>query len=142
MSLAHGNDLSLHSAVHDVPETLINHERRLPMVTSVLVRLRNNPRGGIRDALRGRDEIRQWKRRAGRSETYQVEHFPSLNERVEAIHHLFDGGLPIPPVDVENIDIRRPEVLQACLQAEMHRLDIVPRVHHLLSDVVVPAHVI
>ena len=142
MGLAHGNDLSLHSAVHDVPETLINHERRLPMITSVLVRLRNNPRGGIRDALRSRDEMKQWKRRAGRFGAYQVKHFSLLNEHVEAIHHFFDGGLPVPPVDVENIDIRRPEVLQACLQAEMHRLEIVPRVHHLLSDVVFPAHVI
>ena len=41
-------------------------------------------------------------------DTYQIEHFSLLNERVEAVHHFLDGSLPVPPVHVKNVDVRRP----------------------------------
>lgn len=43
MSLAHRNYLSLEGAIHDIPRALVNHERRLTMITSVLIRLSNYP---------------------------------------------------------------------------------------------------
>lgn len=141
MSLAHGDNVPFDSAIHDVPETLINDEWRLPMITSVLVCLGHDPRGGIRDTLESCNAVRPRVHR-GRAETYQIEHFSLLNERVETIHHFFDRGLPVPPVDVEDIDIRRPELFQACFQADMHRFDAVPRVQHLLLELVVPAYII
>lgn len=65
---------------------------------------------------------------------YQIEHFSLLNERVEAIHHFLDGSLPVPPVDVENVDVRGSQLFQTCFYADMHRLDIVAGIEDLLLD--------
>lgn len=69
---------------------------------------------------------------------YQIEHFSALDECVEGVHHFFDGGLPVPPMEVENVDIRRPEPFQACLEAEMHRFDAVSGIQHLVADIAIP----
>ena len=75
-------------------------------------------------------------------DTYQIEHFSLLNERVEAVHHFLDGSLPVPPVHVKNVDVRRPQLLQAGFYAEVHRLGVVSGVEDLLFDPSLRAHVV
>lgn len=47
----HGDDVALKGAVHDVPRALVDDEGRLAVVFGVLVGLRDDPCGCIRDAL-------------------------------------------------------------------------------------------
>ena len=75
-------------------------------------------------------------------DTYQVEHLSLLNERVKAVHHLFDASLPIPPVDIEDVDVRRPQFLQARFDTHVHRFHAVSRVQHLLLHGSLPLHII
>ena len=133
MGLAHGNDISLKRALHNIPLTLINHKRCLAVITSVLVCLRYHPCRGIRNTLEVErfGEIRNIE---DIFDAYQIEHFSLLNEYVEAIHHFLDRSLPVPPVDVENINVCRSQFLQAGFHANMHRLDIVSRIEDLLLD--------
>ena len=51
MGLAHRDDIPFERAFHYIPETLIDHERRLAVIASVLVCLGNHPSGSIRNAL-------------------------------------------------------------------------------------------
>ena len=51
MGLAHGNDVSLKRAIHDIPEALVDHKRGSTVIPSVLIRLRNYPCRSIRDTL-------------------------------------------------------------------------------------------
>ena len=133
MGLAHGNDISLKRALHNIPLTLINHKRCLAVITSVLVCLRYHPCRGIRNTLEVErfGEIRNIE---DIFDAYQIEHFSLLNEYVEAIHHFLDRSLPVPPVDVENINVCRSQFLQAGFHANMHRFDIVSCIEDLLLD--------
>lgn len=54
MSLAHWDDIAFERAFHDIPLALIDHERRLSMITGVLVRLGYNPCRSIRNTLGSR----------------------------------------------------------------------------------------
>ena len=59
---------------------------------------------------------------------------------MKAIHHFLDGSLPIPPVDVENVDVCSSQLLQAGFYTNMHRLDIVSGIEDLLLDPSLCAH--
>jgi len=48
----HGNDIPLKRPVRYAPLALIDNERRLSVRARILIRLRNNPSGSIRHALR------------------------------------------------------------------------------------------
>ena len=41
-------------------------------------------------------------------DAYQVEYLSLLHEGVKAIHHFFNGSFPVPPVNVEDVDVRSP----------------------------------
>ena len=45
----HRDNLAFEIPLHGIPKTLINHERCLPMISGILVRLRYNPSGCIRN---------------------------------------------------------------------------------------------
>ena len=64
---------------------------------------------------------------------YQIKHF-SLNDQImKRIHDLLDRGGPIPPVHVQDIDIRRAQFLKGCLDGDVERLCVIPGVIHLVS---------
>ena len=42
-----------------------------------------------------------------------------LNENVERVHDLFDGGGVVPPVHVENVDIGRAKLLERSFHGEV-----------------------
>lgn len=50
---SHRNDIALEVAVHDVPSALVDNEWCQSMVSGVLICFRNDPRRGIRYALKG-----------------------------------------------------------------------------------------
>ena len=133
MNLAHWDDIPFERAFHDVPLTLIDHKRRLSLITGVLVGLGHNPCGGIRNSL-GNRTIQSIANGQEILSTHQVQYLASLDECVKAIHHFLDGSHAIPQVGVENVDVRSPEFLQAGLDTDMHRFHIVSGKHCLLLD--------
>lgn len=141
MGLTHWDDLSLERTFHDVPETLIYYERCFAMIASVLVRLRNHPRWRIRDALQ-ENKIIQQTIVTTILNAYLIKYFSLLNEDVEAVHDFLDGCLPIPPMDVEDINVRSLQFLQAGFHAEVHRFHIVSCIHSFLLDPRLSTHVI
>ena len=52
---------------------------------------------------------------------------------MKRVHYLFDRGGPIPPVHVQNVDIRGAELLKGCLDGDVERLCVIPGVIHLVS---------
>ena len=52
MSPAHRDDVSFERAFDDVPLTLVDDERRLAMITGVLIRLGHDPCRGIGNTLK------------------------------------------------------------------------------------------
>lgn len=57
---------------------------------------------------------------------------------MQAVHELLDGRGPVPPMDVEDVDVRRAELLQASLDTEFHGLGAVAQQVRLLLDVRLP----
>ena len=56
---------------------------------------------------------------------------------VKAVHDLLDTRGIVPPVDVEDVYIRRPQLLERVLDRDVHRFDIVSDIVHLLPYVFV-----
>ena len=54
---------------------------------------------------------------------------------MQSIHHLFDRSIPIPPVDVKNVNIRCAQFLQAGFNADPHWLQIISNVIGLDGDI-------
>jgi hypothetical protein len=54
---------------------------------------------------------------------------------VKIVHDLLDGRLEIPYVSIQDIDVRRTELLQAGLDAEMQRLGIIAVIIDFVSDI-------
>ena len=96
----------------------------------------------------------------GEERTYEVEHFAGHDEGMEPVHDLFDAGLVVPlskmyermcwkqtqyarwvadPVEVQNVDVGRPQLLEGRLEREVERLHVVPDVRRVLLDVRLPA---
>ena len=53
---------------------------------------------------------------------------------MQVVHDLFDGRLVIPYVNIENVDVRCAELLQASVETEAHRLDAVAMIVNFLFD--------
>lgn len=75
------------------------------MRLGVHLRLRDDPRGRVRDA--------------------EVEHFARLHELVQALHHLLDRRHVIPKVHVENVNVVRLQQLQRALNRVAQTLCVV-----------------
>lgn len=71
--------------------------------------------------------------------TYQIQDFPGSDEIVQAVHHFFDRGTPVPPVHVEDVDVRRAQLHQASLDAEVHAFEIIASEVSFDLDIVVTA---
>lgn len=56
---------------------------------------------------------------------------------MESPHELLNTGGVVPIVDVEQVDVRRPQFLERRLDIEVERLRIVATIEHLLRDLVV-----
>ena len=57
---------------------------------------------------------------------------------MQAVHDLFDGCMQVPVVEVQDVDIRRPQLLKARLNAELEILEVVTNVVHALLERLVP----
>jgi hypothetical protein len=54
---------------------------------------------------------------------------------VKIVHDLLDGRLEIPYMSIQDIDVRRTELLQAGLDAEVQRLGIIAVIIDFVSDI-------
>jgi hypothetical protein len=52
---------------------------------------------------------------------------------MKRVHDLFDRGGPIPPVHVQDINIRSAQFLEGCLDGDVEGLCVIPRVVHLVG---------
>lgn len=71
--------------------------------------------------------------------TNQVQDFACEDEVVETVHDFLDGAAPVPPMHIKNIDIRRAQLLQACVDANTQALEAVANVICLDGDRVISA---
>ena len=120
---AHGQDLALEIAVDDAPLALVNHERGLVREAGVRVGLCDDPCGGVRDALQ--ILLSLYLQTRAQNATHQIQDFALHDEVVQAVHNLFDARVIIPPVQVEDVDVVRAQLLQRAVQGHIHRLEIV-----------------
>ena len=102
LGVAHGDDVALKVPLRRRPPALIDDELAQPVVARVLVGLADDPRGRVADA--------------------EVEDLAGADEVVERLHELGDGGGEVPPVDVQQIDIVGPQLLEAVAHGEVQRL--------------------
>ena len=65
---------------------------------------------------------------------YQIKHFPLDDQIMKRVHDLFDRGGPIPPVHVQDIDIRGAQLLEGCLYGDVEGLCVISGVIHLVGD--------
>ena len=54
---------------------------------------------------------------------------------MKIVHDLLDGRLEIPYMSIQDIDVRRTELLQAGLDAEVQRLGIISVIIDFVSDI-------
>ena len=76
------------------------------------------------------------------SGAHQVEYFALHDEVVQAVHDFRDGRLPVPPMEVKDIDIVRSEVLETVCNAEVHGFGVVAEVGGFVGDGVIAARVV
>ena len=57
---------------------------------------------------------------------------------MESMHELRDAGVPVPEMDIIQVDVSRPELFQRGLDVEVERLRAGASVEDLLLDRVVP----
>ena len=70
-------------------------------------------------------------------QTYKIKDFSSKNKRVQSVHDFFDRRVPVPPMHVQYVDVRCAKLFQTLIYADMHRLDTVSGVVHVLFNRVV-----
>lgn len=102
---AHGQDIAFEVPLRGVPLALVDAEGREGVIASVLVGLADDPRRSVADA--------------------EVDDFPSGDHVVQRLHELGDGGCEVPPMDIEQINVVRLQLLQACLERDLQALCVV-----------------
>jgi hypothetical protein len=55
---------------------------------------------------------------------------------MKRVHDLLDRSCPIPPVHVQDIDIRGAQFLEGCLDGDVEGLCVIPAVIHLVGGYV------
>jgi hypothetical protein len=68
-------------------------------------------------------------RNAGR----QIKHFSLDDQVMKRVHDLLDRGGPIPPVHVQDIDIRGAQFLEERLDGDVEGLCVIPAVIHVVG---------
>jgi hypothetical protein len=111
------------------------------VVLGILICLGNDPSGSIRNTL-GAANDKTWEKRGQRREkAYEVKNLSLEDECVKGRYDLLDGGAIIPPVHVEDVDIRGTELLEGFFHGQMEGFGIVPRIINLVRDVVLTSFV-
>ena len=64
---------------------------------------------------------------------YQIKHFSLGDQVMKRVHDLLNRGGPIPPVHVQDIDIRGAQFLEGCLDRYVEGLCVIPGVIHLVG---------
>lgn len=106
------------------------------MAASVLVGLSDDPCRSIRDSLSNEGaivsdiDVSQRENRI-----YQVNDLSGDDEVVKVVHDFFDRCFVVPHVDVKEVDVVRPEIFEALLQAQAHRLCTVSLVVDFMFNV-------
>ena len=54
--------------------------------------------------------------------TNQIQDDAPFDVAVKGVHHLVDGGVPIPPVEVEDVDVVSAEIFEAGLDGRLQSL--------------------
>ena len=85
-----------------VPSSLVDGEDGLAVLPRISVASSDDPRRRIRDP--------------------EVEDLAGLDDRVQGVHDFGDGGRPVPPVEVEDVDVLGPQLLERVAEGEMERL--------------------
>ena len=55
---------------------------------------------------------------------------------MKRVHDLLDRGSPIPPVYIQDVDVRRTQLLEGRLNGHTQRFCMVSSVVHLVSDII------
>ena len=87
----------------NVPSSLVDRKHRLPVLPRVGVARSDDPSGRVGDP--------------------EVEDLPGLDDGVEGVHDLGDGGGEVPPVEVEDVEVVGLELLERVAEGEMERLE-------------------
>jgi hypothetical protein len=74
--------------------------------------------------------------------TYEIQDLALDNEIMEAIHHLLDTGVPVPPMHVEDVDVCSAQFLKTGLHTDVQRFEIVSGIVHLQRDVIMALFVV
>lgn len=122
---AHGDDVAFEVTLGGAPLALVDDELAHAVVAGVLVGLGHDPGGGIADAWREVSAFSDAILMLRTEKLTEVEDLALISDRVEGLHHFRNRSSPVPPVDIENIDIAGPELLQAGFQADVEGLGIV-----------------
>ena len=69
---------------------------------------------------------------------YEIKDLASKDKSVESLHQLRDASGEVPPVDVEQVNVRGLEPLEGCLDVDVKRFEAVPGELNLLGDIRVP----
>ena len=67
---------------------------------------------------------------------YEVENFSLDDECVQRVHNLLDGRAMIPPVQVENVEIRSTQLLERSFYRHIEGLGVVTRIVDLVRNIV------
>ena len=67
-------------------------------------------------------------------ETYEVENLSLNDECMQGIHDFLDGGIIIPPMHIENVDIGSAQLLEGFFYGNMERFVVVTRIIHFVCD--------
>lgn len=65
----------------------------------------------------------------------EVEDLAREDELVEAIHDLLDGRVPVPPMEVKDVDVRGVKFGGRRVEGDAHALDVVARLVGLDRDI-------
>jgi hypothetical protein len=73
---------------------------------------------------------------------YQIKHFSLGDQVMKRAHDFLDRGGPIPPMHVQDIDIRCAQFLEGCLDGEVEGLCVIPGIIHLVGVFVFPSLIV
>lgn len=66
--------------------------------------------------------------------TDQMKDLPRSNQMMQTPHQLLHAGVPVVPMNIQNVDIGGPEALEGGLDGDVHGFRAVARVLDFLRD--------
>lgn len=67
---------------------------------------------------------------------YQVEHLALDDQVVKRVHDLFNGGGPVPPVHIQDVDVRCAQLLEGGFNGDSEGLGVISGVVHFVGDLI------